>query len=291
MAINLYVPPGLGDIYWILSKIIPNTNHNVNLYVHSRPAAPAGHFLQSLKRVNNVYDYTEYARNYSSFVKHCDRLYPTYRKIFNNMWLEANTHLEKGNRIEDYLPHLKKTKFQLEWDITAKDRKISESLLKSGCKNILIYTSAFRNNNTIYNHYKFIKQEPVLFWSSIINKLKQKFSNNINIIWIGANYDSEMYHKLSKVSNIDNHLIQPTPGTVIHLLRKVDGFISYQSGLSILGLYENTPTYMLYFSHLYKLRTSWVPKDSLNNKQLYSYPFFTEVSDNLNLPIEWVKGL
>ena len=54
--INLYTPSGIGDIYWLLMKIIPNTTEG--LHIHVPPGLTdvdkRAHFLKSVQGVEKI---------------------------------------------------------------------------------------------------------------------------------------------------------------------------------------------------------------------------------------------
>ena len=65
-------------------------------------------------------------------------------------------------------------------------------------------------------------------------------------------------------------------------------FISYQSGISCISSMDgNIPTFMLYFSHLDKLRYSFCNPKCINNKDLYNPIFFKDY--NIEELLNWLN--
>ena len=277
--INLVVPSGIGDIYWILMKILPNTKEPVRLKVCHAPHKRAK-FLEYIDGVDSVEEdpHTTFLR----LRKICWNKH--YTKIESKMFLECNTWLEKGKRIEDYLPQLK-TQHKLKWNITKEGKEIAESYIKPGKKNIAIYTSSYAHN----------KQENVVGdwrperWVEIVEHLHRTIPD-LNLIWLGASWDTDMIDLLKHFPCISFMTDQPADA-VITVLRKTNCFIAYQCGLSVISICEQIPTFMVYFDRLDPMHYAYAPKATMHDPLIHRPMAFRHLKEQLEYPALWASGV
>jgi ADP-heptose:LPS heptosyltransferase len=150
-----------------------------------------------------------------------------------------------------------------------------------------LYTSSAINSRKYTTSWSTAK------WVDLVRFL-YRFIPNINIIWIGAKYDKDMYDILKRFYKKMPYFVDREPGFVMTLLRSCDAFISFQSGLSVLSVCESIPTAMFYFDALDKLRHSWCPPGSINNESLYYCPMFKQIISNpkgLRKVVDWTKDV
>jgi len=276
--IKIYTPSGIGDVYWLLMKLA-QTGEKIDIHVPAgnTDTARRSNFLENLDIVNSVnYDSIQFAQlkiksanMYSSYGK--------LNKLPAKMFLECNTWLENGQRIENYLPKLETT-YKLNWKINDSDIEEAEKYLKKGKKNVIIYTSSIKNNDGVVTGTWTAQR-----WKILIDDIQK--NDDINLIWIGARYDADILNLL----NIDNILIDSAPGVIIHLLRNCSGFISYQSGLSVISVAEGIPTAMLYFRKIEKMLFTFCPKTSIADRNIY-LPLFFDNSPEGELK-KWIEKL
>lgn len=280
--IHVYAPPGIGDALWPLQYVLANTDRPIYLHTWKRPGF-ASKFLLGIKNVIAVEEFDSIKgqsfNNYSKYVDHSNKKNSSYSKLtdLNNIeeiYMEVNHHIEQGLRIENYYPNLKFT-FDIPWEITKEDSNIVDRLIDNK-KIILLYSSSYKNNKFSDSHYKdinFNKFNPDS-WTDIVVNLLNNIDNNTKIIWIGAEYDFDLQkYVMNKLThprkNEILHLVDMPCGPFIDLLRKSKCFISYQSGLSVISLVEQTPTYMLYFKHLSKLHYSFCHPNMVDDREKY----------------------
>ena len=261
--ITIFTPPGIGDVYWLLQKILPNTTEG--LHIRNPPGKSPIHtrssFLYNLPGVEKV---TADGIPYSELVIRAKQ----YEMFESEMYLEANTWLEAGNRLDEYLPNFP-IQWRLDWKISDGQRQHVQRLLDYDKKNIVVYTSGANNNNSTSTGSAWQAKD----WNRLLQNLPIR--EDVNLIWIGAGYDKDILPMLN--FNFNHVLIDENAGLIIELLRNCDGFVSYQSGLSCISVSESIPTFMLYFRKIDKLRFSICPPASIDNRVLYNAPFFDEV--------------
>lgn len=289
--IKIYGPPGIGDQLFYLQKIYSyeEAKHiNFELYSYERDNLSSP-FLAGLKRVKNVSQFKKPFSSYTEFKKKCTEMYKVYSKmlpeeLFNQdeLFFEANTFLEGGNRIETFLPNFE-TIYKMPWKtdkthINEIDRLCYDSNV------VVLYTSSIKHNNlskAMMKEWTFDK------WLELTNILLKTYTG-IKIVWIGSSFDKSSHTKF--LDTFKDELIYyylDAPSTkIVPLLRQCKCFISYQSGISCTSVIESVPTYMLYFEHLNKLRYSFCPPSSVNNDYIYKPDFFASVQiDDI---VKWV---
>lgn len=298
--LNLYSISGIGDIYWSLIKILPNLSkeRNININVYKRIPFSAI-FLKDLKRINEIKEFSPsiFKNDYNRFLKHCDYMHEKiYKNVLDenrlnsieNIWLHPNIHINEGNRIENFLPKLKNIQYKLEWNFDQDNYNRAIDITKNK-KTVVIYTSSL-NNNTIFGS-DILGKWSSHNWVYLLKKIKDTYEN-VNIIWIGASYDHTINIRFMNEKDFDkyiDHFFIDEPATfILPLLRSCNCFISYQSGISVLSVYENVPTCMLYFNFLNKIIGSWEPFDCLEDKKLYNPLFFNDICENDKLIINWI---
>jgi len=277
--IDLYTPSGIGDIYWVLQKLARTASAQGEKFrIHTPPGSDIkmarGKFLEYIDCVESV---TPDGIPYPELIKKAAQF--NYKSLEPVMYCEANTWLEDGKRIEQYLPAFP-TEFVLNWQVSHESLRKAKKHLLPDKKNIVVYTSGIANNDS-NSTGKWTHKE----WFARIADLKQQ--EDVNLIWIGASYDTDLLQPIKK--HFDSIFIDESADVVVMLLRQCDGFISYQSGLSVISVIENIPTFMLYFKKIDKLRHAFNPP-SVN----YSAPFFDDLPEFggwvTNLPKRMLLG-
>lgn len=261
--IDLYTPSGIGDIYWILMKLARKANEvGRKIRIHCPPGADIkmarGKFLEFIDCVESVapdgIPYERLIQKAQSFGH--------YPALADEMFCECNTWLESGERLELYMPAFP-TEFALNWQIDPESIRRATSFLNPSMKNIVIYTSGRMNNMS-----KSVGRWSIMDWRKQVAQVRAM--PDVNLIWIGAQYDADILPDLKR--NFEHILIDETADVILSLLRLCDGFVSYQSGLSVISVCEQVPTYMLYFRKIEKLTHTFNPPEGE-----YQAAFFDEV--------------
>lgn len=268
--VDLYTPSGIGDIYWILQKLARTaTAQGVKLRIHTPPGPgdkfARGKFLEFIDCVESV---TPDGIDYKALIPKAKH----YSALESTMYCECNTWLEKGNRLEHYMPAFP-TEFVLNWQIGDESKREAQTYIKPDKKNIVVYTSG-RANNDSSSTGRWKSTD----WAPRLKALRAE--KNLNLIWIGANYDTDLLHEFQNC--FDSVLIDKPADVVLSLLRLSDGFISYQSGLSCISVVEEIPTLMLYFKKIEALTRTFNPPGGT-----YEPVFFDDMPDF----VQWVRAL
>lgn len=242
---------GIGDTLWLFQKLI-NQPEAFNWLI------PGGH----PRRGHQVFELFPQLTASFDWVDDLG-----YKKIkatsYRGKWsgtpsrftLEANTHLEAGRRIEKFLPDLE-TSYRLSPNTVDEDGKMAHFLLYGNPippishrpRMIGIYTSA-------YSNARHTGGWTVEEWLQFVNLLPTDYT----LVFIGAPYDTGIAHEVMDRCGrpFVNTIGQPL-GVVIEILKRLEVFIGFPSGLSILNeLIGAKRTLMFYPTNLAKMINTW----------------------------------
>ena len=236
---------GIGDIYWILQKII---DKDIDIEICSSPPL----------RGMQVFDVVEH--NFRS-VKYtdkpiCTEVYTTAK--YNLRWAEvkdmpivnisANRWLDAGNRIEAWMPDepIKKIKFKLGDPFVDEDT-------------VVIYTSSM--SNVAHKKKDIWRGE---HWIEFI----RQFDKDQKFHIIGAEYDRDLVEFIfynTKFRCKMEYSIDKPLADVLASIKKGRCFLSRASGLGILGEAVGANVYMQYPRYETLLMNAWPRQESLSN--------------------------
>ena len=191
-------------------------------------------------------------------------------KDLNSFHLSINSHLESGKRIEDFLPDLGIDYFP-KW-VTGVDA----SSLPDG-ELIGIYGSCYAVNR----HWNFWIEDD---WMKLIRR-KAKDNPNATFVVIGAAFDLDLGSKIiakCREEGINVYdCIGKSLGFVVEVMKRLDYFYSFPSGLGILAASVKCPTLMFYPPHLKDMMKSWAHPDSIESG-LFRESLFCTVEEAYN---------
>lgn len=226
---------GIGDSIWLLQKLI-NQPDKIHWRIPGGLPRRGKQLFDLIPQVVASFDWIE-DLGYRKIKERGHR--GTWKSTPNNFYLEANTWLESGKRIEGFLSDLK-TSYILPYQTTHEDVvKRCEILhdtqfttpeghwrsVNSAVKYIGIYTSA-------YETARHMGGWTAAEWSSFVRMLPPGYT----LVFIGAPYDQGIVQQVMRQCNrpyIDT-IGQPLP-VVVEILKRLECFIGFPSGLSILN--------------------------------------------------------
>jgi ADP-heptose:LPS heptosyltransferase len=174
-------------------------------------------------------------------------------KHYDSFVLSANHHLESGHRIEEFLIDLP-TSFTIS-PLTGDWSKDFASGFITG-PSIGIYTSAY--GNARHAHYDGWDQDK---WSDFIQKLHERLGKRHTFVIIGAPYDqnlSEMVAAKLEARGIPyKMLIGHSLARVVEVLKMLNYFVGFPSGLSILNEMLGKDGVMFYGKHVVGIMHGW----------------------------------
>lgn len=222
---------GIGDSIWILQKLL-NANEKFHFQLPDgspQRGKPLYDLLPEIA-VSAEYvpglSYTKLDRENIQAKKH--RWMDIHEKVFS---LTANSHVEAGRRIEEFLYDLP-TSYRLNYATTEQDATTAEKILFDNSKRYIgIYTSAYSNARNVGGWV-------MLNWFKLIRLLHAK-NRDIVFVIVGAPYDMGITEELTEEMRMFkipfiNTTGRPLP-VVIELLKRFSYFIGFPSGLSIIN--------------------------------------------------------
>lgn len=177
----------------------------------------------------------------------------------NEFWLEANSHLEAGIRIEAFLPDLE-TSFILDYQTGGDAALMADMHVPEFAPCIGIYTTSYSNS-------RYMSGWLIDEWYKFIDLIRQR-NDKYKFVFIGAEYDmglsDELMKRLPKETYV-SAMNQSLPVT-IEILKRLEMFVGFQSGLSIINeTIGAKQTIMLYSPKLEAMMNTWPDPKRIND--------------------------
>ena len=256
---ELMVHPGIGDISWLLSKL-STVGEDFDLLIaedlktrRSLPLKDMVPFIRSAGYGGQEFYYV---------LSQCgNSLFSEYREAEakgKRLFMTVNNWLEKGNRIEGFLPDLD-TDYHYPISGSKEEVDFAEETV-SRHPAIGIYTSSFGG---IHNWRAWSPFE----WLEFMTYVKKEIPE-ATFYLIGAEWDLDIRDEICrgmqhyKLDYVDLYG-RTTLGEALEIIRRLDYFAGFASGLTILADVVNTPTLMLYPNYLRPMMDAWPDPMSL----------------------------
>lgn len=261
---NLWVPTGIGDILWIYMKIW-SVDTSFNLVVPTSHIATNCNDKKGIyQRANPVVDLIPQVESirYVPISFWCD--YSAYKMSANSIWLQANKHLEDGNRIETLWPSLP-TNFSPELNIPSTDKKYD----------VVLYTASVASS-TAWHGWQPSQWDDLIFL----------LGDNCSICIVGADWDKDFAILLeNEVGDRVDYIIGSPLPEVLSVIRSSKVLVGYPSGIPILSTILGVPTLMFYPSALKKMPYTWVSPENKNHHSV----MYDDVKSMPEYVAEWVS--
>jgi ADP-heptose:LPS heptosyltransferase len=258
---TIKVCAGLGDSIWILQKLL-NANESFNFQIPDGSPQRGKPLYELLPQIAESAEYvpglnyTRLAKENIQNKKH--RWMEINERVFS---LTANSHVEAGKRIEEFLYDLPTT-YRINYATTKQDAAAAEKILYDNSKRYVgIYTSAYSNARNVGGWV-------MLDWFKLIRLLHGK-NRDIVFVIVGAPYDVGITEELTKemrAAKIQfiNTTGQPLP-VVIELLKRFSYFIGFPSGLSIINETLGKDGTMFYQEKVKGIINTWADPVRIKN--------------------------
>jgi len=281
MARVIKTCPGIGDSIWLFQKLI-NSGEAFDWQIHNGFPQRGKQIFDLMPQVANSCTYVPNLPYRLIDHHNIVRRYSRWGLIRqNDFYLSANKHLEDGHRIEQFLPDLA-TSFRLEY-ATTNDDHLRAGLLLKGSRPINVPPDNSQKFIGIYGS-AYSTQRAWGFWDAdgwykFIDLMRSENPDLVFVI-IGASFDTDLGNDLlarleaGKVNHI-NTIGQPL-SVVIEILKRLDYFVGFPSGLSILNETLGAKgTFMFYPPHLSKMLNTWADPERIESGQ-YKGALFCE---------------
>lgn len=217
---KVYVPPGIGDISWIYSKLghLPD----LEFVIQDSDPRRSSDFVDLLPGVKNL--------GYEK-VPHTTRLPGVDDPPRDGEFAILNHFLETGHTLARVWPELP-TNYHYQLNTTDADRAQAEAVL-DGKPAFGIYCSSRKHRADM----KFWDTDD---WCRFMDKIGGRF------VVIGAEYDDRSA-EVAKLTGAIDTVGKLKIGATIELIRRLDYFFAFPSGLGILADVVKTPCTMWYW--------------------------------------------
>jgi len=280
--LSFRVPPGIGDISWIYSKLA-GLGRPLRIEVADSGPRRALPYLELLPLVKE----SCYVKAPNPANMRGGKALPSWSAeqlvsaasedivpIDLNCWLEA------GNRIEDFIPNIP-TVHHYPIDIEKADGTFAGwgELNARLCFRFVCFYCA--NADTVRRWHGWKPAQ----WASLARLLFSQFSLD-GIVLLGAKWDrpfADEVHAALHVRVVDLVGKLPLAGT-LYIISRSRYLVAFPSGIPILATVLSRPTVMFYPDSLKGLMTSWVPRDVLDDGTYKAMPFCEP-----ERVFEWIK--
>lgn len=248
---KIKVCAGIGDNIWLIQKLMTSGEKFKWRIAGDIP-----------KRGQQIFDLTpdivadcQYDDDFSSLEPIKEGLQHTrmrWENIFEQeFYLSVNQHLERGRRLEGFLPDLMTT-FSVRWQ-TEKWADEARELLPMGKKYVGLYGSAYCSTR----NWGFWEAPN---WKVLAGHVLED-NPDVTFIIIGASFDTDLGSDLSILLSkhpFEHKLLMGRPlGLIVEVMKRLDYFFSFPSGLGILSASVGCPTLMFYPPHLEPMVNAW----------------------------------
>lgn len=280
------LPTGLGDSVWALHKI--QSIHSklepsgpIDIYLsgtNTEIESRAVDFVRRFSFVNSVQ-----MKDYGLLNSPCFLPSGYFNYVEDGMYefdgerfcaLIPNAALERGIRLEDWLPH-----HEIDWgifsqfDITDDERQFAERIHLAMGPYAVFYPGPLQGN-TVNGHNRGMLWKPQE-WIELGRRVHNELG--LNIVVVGAPYDASYYDLLlgptlnGDGSYWNNQIGRTNIGELFALTSRARFAISYQAGVGIVSTYLGTPTGIFwrprgdsispdqYISFEQEMASAWVP--------------------------------
>lgn len=180
-------------------------------------------------------------------------------------FLSVNAWMDAGRTVAEWSPG--PTEYHYPFSIPIEMQRVSRAVIKHAKLNkgpvIGIYASAYGN----VRHWNFWQTAE---WYELISKVHKLC--NATFVFIGAEYDLDLGHLLFEMCNTErilaiNTIGQLHIGSTIEVIRGLDYFFSFPSGLGFLADVVSTPHVMWFPPHLESMTKMFPDPANLESKR------------------------
>lgn len=285
--LKLAVPAGIGDTLWVMTKVQSLLKRymldKVSITVCNDSLQRAGNFLRSF---NFVYDvkYSELGimEKPITFPNGCYNITPSQPNWHDafHWFLQANSHLEHGNRLEEWFPEL-----EINWRVMdcfnweRKEIEFADKFKESFGEYCVFYLGP-EAGNTICGH----NRGPLWTPSNWFELSELALKNNLKIVFVGATYDQSYWNSHFEEKMLFNTSVYNAIGKwpiqrTLAIVKNAKFIIGHQSGIPITAAFMDvpggafwrphgdsiSPDHYITFSE--DMASAWVPPDMLESKK------------------------
>jgi hypothetical protein len=276
--------PGIGDTLWVIQKLI-NARERFNWQINAAPPQRGKQVFDLLPQLGDCQYVHGLGYNLIK-ARNVTKMARTWGRIrAQSFFLEANSHLEAGRRIEEFLPDLP-TSYHLPFQTGQWAEQVRVEGLLFGRPLIGIYASSYATSR----NWGFWQAAE---WFELISYLRQEFDHAVFAI-IGAEWDGPLATELMNMLLVNRIPFMDTIGKplgyVIELMKHLSYAFYFPSGLGIISGLLARPSLMFYSPSAHpRLMRTWADpeliKSGIFTERFFCTPgdAFEHVRDNYQL--------
>lgn len=258
---------GIGDSIWLLQKLI-NAGEKFDFHISNGFPQRGKQLFDILPQVAASCEYVDGLpyKTIRETSKQFDGV-PFHAITDKAFSLAVNHHLESGKRLEEFLPDLPIT-YQLPYQ-TAPSDKINP--LEDGPLHIGIYISSYHAARS----WNFWNERE---WYDLIYKLHSDHPEAV-FVFIGAAWDIDLTFNVIKLCSASNisfvNAVGYTFAASIEVMKQLDYFIGFPSGMCIVNETLHRKTFMFYPYHLKNMMYAWAEEGRIKRRDYVAQLFCT----------------
>lgn len=273
MSLTFYVPPGIGDFSAMYSKLC-NIDRKIIIRASNDSPNRISPFLDILPRIENG----GYA-GHNAMISVGQTLPPGTNLASlkdGDYFLSINSWLEEGGKVANWIPG--ETTYHYETNTDVNTLAAAEFLVdigQAGIPIIGVYCSAYGNAR----HWGFWTYRE---WREFLELVLTVVPKDTQFIFLGAEYDlqiAEHLHAWMESCDIPSQLTLGSfhIGTTLEIIRRLNYFFSFPSGLGFLADVVDTPHTMWFPKNLVKMMNSFTDPENYESLQSFHSLFTTPV--------------
>lgn len=277
---SICVPSGIGDLSWMYSKLC-HVQPMKWLVSEGWPARSVP-YLKLLPKVAES-DYAPF--NYSDIVKFEEAsmipMTPSWEMLKtyqgNNIFLEANRHLEAGKPLAEWLPDLP-TDYHYQINIPDEEVRRARKLIQDLERPIWGISAASYRGAEAWETWGVSK------WLQFLSVWRE-FAGG-TILLLGGHWD-DLTFALSSEAGYHDLVGKTSVPMALAIMRDIEGYIGFSSGLGIVRTVFNKPTMMMWPKHQVELSLSWADPEMVESKVYVASQWLDPIDDVFPIAKAW----
>lgn len=259
--LTLAVPAGIGDVSWILSKLYPvRENYTFTIEVADGWPYRTVPFLEMFPWIKHS-KYGEFSYN-DIVAGEAMQKFRTWKEIdecgYGRIFLSANLHLERGKRLELWLPDLQ-TDFHYEVPVFPGSVEKADRLLRRVKGDLYGISAASYRGSEAWKTWDSVA------WCKFL-KLWVKHNPNVKFVLLGGFWDDLTHTIAERFGDRCVDLVGKTDfSDALEVHKRLAGYVGFSSGLGVMRTVLGLKTFMLWPDFQEPLSTSWAPPEMLED--------------------------
>jgi len=259
-TIRIGVPSGIGDISWLISKLVNAPQQKIVIEVADGWPYRAQDYIELLGGKFEFGGYGDFEyRDILAF----EQLnpYTTWQDVVNaaagRFLIQPNLHLERGKPLHTYLPDLP-TNYHYPLHTTLQMERRATNLMDGVPRPRVGLSAASYRGAVAWKTWGYDE------WVRLIRRI---VAEGFSIVLMGGGWDDLTRGLEGCTTGVYSVVGQTSFGEAVEVHKLLDFYVGFSSGLGIIRTVLGLPTYMLWPAHQQPLSTSWAdPADLVSGR-------------------------